>query len=37
MNVDSKYFSYCKEIGLMKENFTKKSALDHMISQVKAK
>ncbi len=37
MNVDSKYFSYCKEIGLMKENFTKKSALGHMISQVKAK
>ena len=36
MNVDSKYFSYCKEVGLMKENYSKKSALEYLISQVKA-
>lgn len=27
MALDNKYFSYCKEIGIMKENYTKESAL----------
>ena len=37
MGLDSKYFSYCKEVGLLKENWSKQSALDYLIAQVKTK
>ena len=37
MIVDSKYFSYCKEIGLMKENCSHQAALDCIIKAVKGK
>lgn len=34
MRLDSKYYSYCKEIGLMKENFSKQGALDSIKKEV---
>lgn len=36
MNIDSKYWSYCKEIGIMKENYSRQGALDTLIKEVKA-
>lgn len=35
MGLDNKYFSYCKEIGLMKENYTKERALETLKKAVK--
>ena len=35
MKLDSKYYSYCKEIGLMKENYTKERALTALKTAVK--
>lgn len=34
MRLDSKYYSFCKEIGLMKENFSKQGALDSIKKEV---
>ena len=36
MGIDNKYFSYCKEIGLMKENYTHQAALNKLIQEVRA-
>ena len=34
MRLDSKYYSFCREIGLMKENFSQQGALDSIIREV---
>jgi len=35
MRLDSKYYSYCKQIGILKENCSHQSALDTIIKAVK--
>ena len=35
MGLDNKYFSYCKEIGIMKENYSQQSALNTIINEIK--
>lgn len=35
MGLDNKYFSYCKEIGIMKENYTQQQALDTLKNELK--
>ena len=37
MKLDSKYYSYCKQIGILKENCSHQAALDCLIKAVKSK
>lgn len=37
MAIDNKYFSFCKEIGIMKENYSQQTALNTLINAVKNK
>lgn len=37
MALDSKYFSFCKELGIMKENYTHQNALNTIINAVKGR
>lgn len=36
MNIDKKYWSYCKEIGIMEEHYSHQQALDSLIKEIKA-
>ena len=35
MGLDNRYFSYCKEIGIMKEHYTQQNALNSIVNEIK--